>query len=159
MLEAHLDPECNLWYKIFDFNDKERLGINWSLLKKEECDEQIFYSNQQVGKRKNYHYVPISKFNYSASKLKFITRHVAEWTSKWIPNQSNDYIANKTNEFDPKHANHFGELNQSQKKLIRDKLCSFPFTFLNVLASVTGSFLRNVLNCFSKKNTTSASGT
>jgi len=39
MRAANLDPDCNLWYAIYDFNDEERSGKNWSILLEEEEDD------------------------------------------------------------------------------------------------------------------------
>jgi hypothetical protein len=33
---ANLDPNCNLWYEVFDFNDENKTGENWTLLEKSE---------------------------------------------------------------------------------------------------------------------------
>lgn len=33
---ANLDPNCNLWYEVFDFNDEAKTGDNWTLLEKSE---------------------------------------------------------------------------------------------------------------------------
>src|SRR3546814_6003176 len=36
MRSANLDPTCNLWYELFDFNDEDKTGDNWRILAKEE---------------------------------------------------------------------------------------------------------------------------
>ena len=38
MQAANLAPERNLWYAVYDFNDEEKSGRNWSFIKKEEED-------------------------------------------------------------------------------------------------------------------------
>ena len=39
MRAANLVPEHNLWYKVYDFNDEEKTGKNWSILLEGEEEE------------------------------------------------------------------------------------------------------------------------
>ena len=34
---ANLDLGTNFWWAVFDFNDEQKTGVNWSLLPPEEC--------------------------------------------------------------------------------------------------------------------------
>lgn len=49
MHKANLNPENNLWFAVFDFNDETRKGFNWSLL---NSSEEIWYP--LVGQAQNY---------------------------------------------------------------------------------------------------------
>nr|CCA26427.1 conserved hypothetical protein [Albugo laibachii Nc14] len=40
--EARLDPHCNLWSQVYDFNDPNKSGHNWRLLRQEEEDSDIW---------------------------------------------------------------------------------------------------------------------
>ncbi|KAL0584564.1 hypothetical protein ABG067_005587 [Albugo candida] len=40
--EARLDPHCNLWSKVYDFNDPNKTGHNWRLLITEEEDPDLW---------------------------------------------------------------------------------------------------------------------
>lgn len=42
MRSANLDPDRNLWYEVFDFNDEAKTAGNWTILPKEKEDEPWF---------------------------------------------------------------------------------------------------------------------
>lgn len=40
MVAANLNPEQNLWYAIYDFNDESKSGVNWSYVQEEDEEEK-----------------------------------------------------------------------------------------------------------------------